>query len=571
MKTRAGCTHRPERKVTSAQKRLCNGFKIIENRLRRGALGVFFAARALAQRARSTHFTQAAEISALAHRAGLGEVHAWATGEAMRLTPNGLARMLRTEATIRELNAGGGALRARDPQEALTLLHTMAARHSEPPSPSPSPANANASAPSRPSDAAHPVTTSPASNTTSGSAAATLPWTAERIDASIEQLARQRGITAPSLIKVMKSLLLNPAMTVEQRAASVGGTRGGVQTNINALRKSIGNETDSVRVRLAESVGMPFSALVARIDISSDPTMARRVIETIDPSHREGVAKLLLSVQPGSDRDVMIYPVLDAIFRGGDPFASAALLAKDVGQPPAKLHNAIYFLQQTFVGDRITMLRKMGFDHEQILSMNPVGAELRRRFDPALGSYSATEQTARRAKHLPCTREEAAERLLRAGVERSAPSVQPLTYRSWVTIGMVSDRPWSMPADITKAFETIKPNAFRQAGESQLTRAFQVAQVLLNRDIPRGSRSDLMDRSYRQEINLLLLQTFGLGATRIGSSRLESIPTDFHVSDWPVSNEAPTPSARSAPRNDQGGEVVTWQELLPLLQRQSSR
>lgn len=80
-----------------------------------------------------------------------------------------------------------------------------------------------------------------------------------------------------------------------------------------------------------------------------------------------------------------------------------------------------------------------------------------------------------------------------------------------------------------------------------------------------------MDRSYRQEINLLLLQTFGLGATRVGSGRLESIPTNFNLSDWPTPNEPTTPSTRSASRTDQGAEEVTWQELLPLLQRRSVR
>ena len=170
----------------------------------------------------------------------------------------------------------------------------------------------------------------------------------------------------------------------------MGGTRGNAPTNINAVRKSIGNQTDSMRVRLAELVGMPFSELVARIDTPSDPNMARRVIETINPSHREGVAKLLLSVQPGSDRDLSIYPLLDAIFRGGDPFASNAVLARELGQQPPKLQNSMY----------------------------------------------------------------------------------SLTYRAWLTIGLVSDRPSSMPADITKAFESIKPNAAKQAGERQLTRAF---------------------------------------------------------------------------------------------------
>ena len=77
----------------SAQKRLCNESNVIDNRPRRGA-PVLLAARALAHRARSAHFTQAAEINAPALRAGLDEVQIWTAAHAMRLTPTGLSRLL---------------------------------------------------------------------------------------------------------------------------------------------------------------------------------------------------------------------------------------------------------------------------------------------------------------------------------------------------------------------------------------------------------------------------------------------------------------------------------------------
>jgi hypothetical protein len=91
--------------------------------------------------------------------------------------------------------------------------------------------------------------------------------------------------------------------------------------------------------------------------------------------------------------------------------------------------------------------------------------------------------------------------------------------------------------------------------------------VLLNREIPRGPRLELQDREYRAQINLLLLQTFGLGATRVGSGRLEPIATDFKVSDWPSPVDATGGRGRRAPAGEKTGREATWQELLPLLKR----
>ena len=512
----------------------------------------------------SAHHTEAGEISAFAHRAGLGEVQVWNVASAMRLTPSGLVRMLRTEGTIRDMSANGGTVPARD-QQRIALLRAMAAQHAE--------QTTSVAAPptSQPVEGSRPIAARPPANEGSASAAAPPPWNEARINAGIDQLARDSGITAPATINVMKSLLTDPSMTVNQRAASLGISSSSVQSSVNRVRALLDNESDNLRTRLAELVGMPFSEVVARINVPGEPGLTRQVIDTINPSHREAVARSLLSVQAGSDRDVSTYRVMNAMFRGGDPLAAAVLMARQLDQPVANLQSATVFLQGRFGSERIAMLRNMGFTHEQILSMSAVGVELGRRFDPALGNYSRAETTARRQRNLPCTREEAAERLLRAGTERTGGGTMRLTYRAWIAIGLVSDRPASMPADVGQQFTSVHPNSAHLAGETELSRAFQVAQVLLNRDIPRGSRPDLMDRNYRQEINLLLCQTFGLGATRLGSGRLESIPTNFNVSDWPAPNEPAVSGTRRAPPTDQDAEEVTWQELLPLLQRRTVR
>ncbi len=116
----------------------------------------------LAHRAHNAHLTQAAEISTLSRRAGLGEAQVWAATTAMQLTPDGLARMLRAVATIRDMPATGAAMPARDAQQRVTLLRGLAAAHAEPPSNS----NEVSTTPSRQSEgtrqnAARPPTTGP--------------------------------------------------------------------------------------------------------------------------------------------------------------------------------------------------------------------------------------------------------------------------------------------------------------------------------------------------------------------------------------------------------------------------
>jgi hypothetical protein len=525
--------------------------------------GSRLTARAFAHWTRSANRTQADEISSLARQAGLGDVQAWAAASAMGLTPTGLVEMLRTVATIREMDATGSAMPARDLQQRMTLLRGLAANYAEPPPP--------AVTPSQQSQRTRPIAARRLTNgAVTVSAAAPPPWNEQRINASIDKLAKDGGVTAPAVVELMKSYLRDPSMTVDQRAASLGRTNQSVVSNTMGIRQMLGIPSDNLRIGLAERIGMPFSEVAARIQVPGDAGLTGRVMNAINPSHREGVAQLLLKVQVGSAPDVLVYRALDSIFRGGDPFASKVALGKHLNLPAGKIDGAIGFLNRTFVGERIAMLRTMGFNYEQIMSMNPVGAEIGKRLDPALGTYSTTEIAARRAKNLPCTREEAAERLLRVGVG-NVDKIRSMSYRSWLTVGLVSDKPSSMPSDVSAAFDSVVPHATARAGEREMNTNFRIAQVLLNREIPRGPRLDLQDRNYRAQINLLLLQTFGLGATRVGSGRLESIATDFRVSDWPSPVETTERRGQRPTAGETPGREATWQELLPLLQRRSVR
>ena len=399
-------------------------------------------------------------------------------------------------------------------------------------------------------------------------AAQTLPsWSDKQINDGIDKLARDNGIQAPAVIEVMKSLLLDPSMTHEQRAQLLNRVTETVKGVSPRVRTQLGLSAGAnLRIALAEKIGMPFTAVIARIRPGNDPGLTLRVMGTINPGHREAVAKALLATQPGTDADVNIYRALDTIFQGGDFYASEKTLVRALGLENTKASAAVQGLQRAFGADRINLLRAMGFRYEQMLAMNPVGNELTKRFDPKLNRFSASEQALRTSKNLPNTREEAAERLIRVGVG-SADKTSPLSYRQMLAIGLTSDKPWSMPTDIDNAYASAVPGSSPNSGSADMSRAFRVAQGVLQRDIPRGHRNDLMGRSYRQEINLVLLQTFGLGATRLGSGALESIPTDFRVADWPSPRAESESPGRPSSSTDKGTEEATWQQLVPLLQR----
>jgi hypothetical protein len=390
-------------------------------------------------------------------------------------------------------------------------------------------------------------------------------WSDGQIAEGIDRVARMQGITAPAVLELMNSVLRDPSMSNEERAQALNRTPDSIGRLMARARKALQlGADDNLRSVLAERIGMPFSALAGRIRVDGDPGLTQRVMDSVNPSHREGVAELLLTARPGTGVDTTSYRILDAILRGGDPFVTGHTLSAQLDLPPTKVAAATDFLVRTFGNDRLQMLRTIGFTYEQIISMNPVGHELSRRLDPALGTYSAAERAQRQARNLPNTREEAAQRLLLAQFPASK-GMQSLTYRTWVAMGVLSDKPWSMPSDLNHAFLSAVPNGGDTIGADEVSAAFRAAQVLLGKEIPRGTRTDLMSRDYRQSINLLLLQTFGLGASRIGSGALQPIPTDFHISDWPSPTTQPTLVESRAPPTDQGTEEITWPQVLPLL------
>ena len=395
-------------------------------------------------------------------------------------------------------------------------------------------------------------------------------WSDRRVVDAVDKLARERGIGAPALIELMKSLVLDPSMTHAQRASSLNRSVGAIENWSNKLRGEIGAGNTNLRIALAECIGMPFAAVVARIRVDGDPDSTQRVLSKINPSHREFVARQLLTVQPGSDADTNVYRALDVVFHGGNFLSARNVLAVQLGMTQRKADGALQFLQRTFSSERIDMLRAMGFTHEQILALNPVGAQLNKRLDPALGTYSPAELARRRSKNLPCTREDAAERLLvaRAG---NAGDHFALSFRNLLALGLVSDKPWLTPNRLGRIFADAVPGSNESAGASDINRAFREAQVLLGRDIPRGFRNDLMDSRYRQDINLVLLQAFGLGATRTGSGVLEPIPSDFAVDSWPPPREDSSDPDRPAASASSGAREATWQELMPLLERHEVR
>lgn len=378
-------------------------------------------------------------------------------------------------------------------------------------------------------------------------------WTDAQIVDAVAALAQRHGITAPNQIAVMKDLLQRPGLGQHERVEALGQSRGVMSNCITAIAKTLGLPSRNLRVGLAEQVGMPYSTLVARIGTPQVPGLGARVIGRVNPSHREGVAELFLTAQGGTRIERSMYETLETVFTS-DPYHGDR-------------HGAMPFMSRLFATDRLEMLRVMGFSNEQILRMNPVGNELAQRLDPALGTYSPQEQALRQAKGLPNTREEAALRLWTATTDQG----KGMSYRRWIALGVLSDKPWFLPQDIYNAYLSAAPGSSPTGGSNDANFAFRVAENLRGRQIPRGSQPDLIDRNYRQDINRLLLQTFGLSATNLATGQRESIPTTFEPRERPAPNEQPaTPARRSTEASsDDDAPQVTWQQLLPLLQPRS--
>jgi hypothetical protein len=384
-------------------------------------------------------------------------------------------------------------------------------------------------------------------------AASAPAWSNERIREAVSTLAQQRDITRPRVIALMTDVLQFPASSSAQRSLRMGRTESAIRNDLTLIQKSLNLPTErgKLRIRLAEIIGMPLAAVVSRIGGEGDSQLGSRVIGRISPSHREDVARRLLSMDPGSQVELSMYSSLEVMFTS-DPRAG--------GQDNT---DSVKRLMALFSKDRIEMLRMMGFNAEQMLGMNPVGRELGRRIDPAMGKYSPAEVAARKAKGLPTTREEVAMLLMTA---RGA-NGSPLSYRQWVAVGLLSDKPWSMPQDVDDAYLSVAPGGNWQSGQNDANRAFRVAEQILGKTIARGARPELMDRDYRWDINRLMLQTFGLGATSLSTGRLESIPTTFEPRARPNAVETGERSSRRVDKAPPETDSLDWRALLPLLRR----
>jgi hypothetical protein len=385
--------------------------------------------------------------------------------------------------------------------------------------------------------------------------AASVPaWSNERIRDAVNTLAEQRGITRPSTIALMTDILQYPGSSGAQRSARLGQSEGIIANNVTFILKSLNlpKEKGGLRIQLAQLTGMPLATVVSRIGGEGDPQLGSRVIGRIAPSHREDVSRRLLSVIPGSKLELNMYRTLETMFTS-DPLT---------GDPEPRAGSTTV-LHALFSNDRIEMLRMMGFNAEQVLGMNPVGRELAKRIDPAMGTYSTAEAAARKAKGLPTTRDEAALRLMTA----RAANGRVLSYRTWVAVGLLSDKPWSLPQDLNNAYLSVAPGGYSQAGQTDANFAFRVVEQIRGKAIPRGSQPDLIDRGYREDINRQLLQTFGLGATKLSTGRLESIPTTFEPRSRPNASETGERPAQRAVQEPREAQPLDWPELLPLLQR----
>jgi hypothetical protein len=386
------------------------------------------------------------------------------------------------------------------------------------------------------------------------------PWTDKQIRAAMENLASQAGVTASGQKALMADLLVNPHRTIAQRAAALSMPTASVQTAITRTRQAFG-VVDSADLRgvLAHRSGITVIAIVSRIGIPADPRLGQRVVDMLPLSHREIIAELLLTAPAGSNTETGSLQFLDAILRSGDPFIGGPNATRFAGDAATSINNGAQFITQIFTQraggsneTRLNLLRTLGFKHSDILRMNPVGAALWERIDAAVGSYDAA--TYERFPQLPRSREEAAARILRANI----------SYRDWIMLGVLADRPWSMPNDLMALYASVSGSGTEVSPQSTFT-IFNAAAALLGREIPRGNTPALMDPTYRYQINLTALQMFGLGARQIGPGTLGPIPPTMQVTTWPTpADRSATTDAAINPARTMG-DAATWQDLMPLL------
>lgn len=398
-------------------------------------------------------------------------------------------------------------------------------------------------------------------------------WTDRQIKEKLQALMKQRNPDAPQALELMTDLLINPAKQLNERVNAEGKPIGhSARTIRNIFGWPGGTE---LRAALAREIGMPPSAVVAKIRHEDDPELGKRVINSINPASRDRVAAALLEEPGGSKKEKYLLRTLDQIFHSGDPKITEGGLAKIYPDDGAfaSFNHSINTLGK-LVGpepgrvkrDRLEILRAMGFTELQILRMSDVGKQLIKRFDPKLGRFSPAEQTRRNALNLPNTPEEAAARIwsARYGVADNT----PLTYSDLIVLGLLSDEHRLGVHDMNNRLQRFDERLPAMHGQNCVNHLFQTTDKWLTQRIARGPTARHHTPAFRADSQKKLLQLYGLAATSIKGDR-QSIPTEFRIGDS-VSSSAPRDQASKATRSPGGttaGNKVDWRELLPLLEQ----
>ena len=386
------------------------------------------------------------------------------------------------------------------------------------------------------------------------------PWADDSINPAVVKLAHENGIINPLHIAVMDDMLRNPERSTADRARALTEDTGNGRKKIvgatEAIRKTLKLDLNNARVLLAGMVGMTPSQLVARVVVPGHPGLAQGIINAIPETHRDSVAKVLLGTyKSGAEKRFGMYHALKLIF-SGEIWSSSPNFS------------SLEPLRAAFGGDRIAMLKAMGFNSLQILKFNPVGKALAKLMDPRLGTYTGPELAERIKRRLPTTRDESANLILTArqkGSESRALGKQ-LNFRAWIAIAVIGKNPTYTSTDLAAAYLRVKPSAPLKAAGNDLGLAFRALENHNGVSIERGPREDLQGRDYQRDNNTWLLQGFGLGRTSLSTGELEAIPTDFKRRSNPdPSNDSGT-RARKVKPEPSTGEDTSWRDLLPLVE-----
>ena len=193
---------------------------------------------------------------------------------------------------------------------------------------------------------------------------------------ALPQRREMRPVAVGRATDLMVDLLTQPGIRLANRVDANGAE---LTTAAPTIRRAfyVVPGTD-LRTAVAEAINMPLSAVVARINGPNDAALGRRVIERVDPAHRQRVAKTLLTLSPGSATELNVYRTLDQMMNSGNPTISdAALVDRYPGSKLSEFMHSIKTAGELFKPqktgkartDRVEILHGMGFTDKQIEGM----------------------------------------------------------------------------------------------------------------------------------------------------------------------------------------------------------